>query len=73
MKSTEAKIDDLVTREEVAGLVKKFMDLEDDQGKEMRRRARELQQIWQGAITEGGSSKTNINAFVKGIWQDQED
>ncbi|KAK9940875.1 hypothetical protein M0R45_017515 [Rubus argutus] len=73
VKSTEAKIDHLVTREEVAGLVKKFMDLEDDQGKEMRRRARELQQIWQGAIAEGGSSKTNINAFVKGIWQDQED
>lgn len=70
MKSTEAKINHLVTSEEIAGLVKKIMNLEDDEGKEMRKRATEFQQIWQGAIAEGGSSKMNVKAFVKGISQD---
>lgn len=73
VKSTEAKINHLVTREEIAGLVNKFMDLEDDEGKEMRRRASELQEIWKGAIAEGGSSKININAFIRDISKGHED
>ncbi|XP_004294771.1 PREDICTED: UDP-glycosyltransferase 87A1-like [Fragaria vesca subsp. vesca] len=73
VKSTEAKIDHLVTSDEIASLVKKIMNLGDDEGKEMRRRITELQQILQGAIKEGGSSQTNINAFIRGILQDQED
>ncbi|XP_050369322.1 UDP-glycosyltransferase 87A1-like [Argentina anserina] len=67
VKSTEAKIDYLVTSEEIAMLVKTFMDLEHDEGKEMRERASELQQIWKGAIAKGGSTKANINAFVGDI------
>ncbi|PQQ06558.1 hypothetical protein Pyn_40435 [Prunus yedoensis var. nudiflora] len=72
VKKAEVKIDHLVTREEIAGLVKKIMDLEDEEGKEMRRRARELKKICHGAIAEGGSSETNINAFVRSISQGHE-
>ncbi|KAM5583094.1 hypothetical protein ABKV19_003153 [Rosa sericea] len=67
VKSTEAKIDHLVTSEEIAGLVKKFMDTEDGEGKDMRRRARNFQQIFHGAIAEGGSSESNISAFISDI------
>ncbi|KAB2616622.1 UDP-glycosyltransferase 87A1-like [Pyrus ussuriensis x Pyrus communis] len=45
VRKIEDKIDHLVTKEEFAGLMKKFMDLEDAEGKEMRRRARELKQL----------------------------
>uniref|UniRef100_A0A2N9FHT3 UDP-glycosyltransferases domain-containing protein n=1 Tax=Fagus sylvatica TaxID=28930 RepID=A0A2N9FHT3_FAGSY len=55
----------LVTREEIARLIQKFMNLESDDVKEMRRRANELQQICQRAIAKKGSSETNINAFIK--------
>ncbi|BBH04588.1 UDP-Glycosyltransferase superfamily protein [Prunus dulcis] len=63
VKKAEVKIDHLV---------KKFMDLEDEEGKEMRRRARELKKICHGAIAEGGSSETNINAFIRSISQGHE-
>ncbi|KAL6200415.1 hypothetical protein ACLB2K_030196 [Fragaria x ananassa] len=72
VKSTEAKIDHLVTSEEIAWLVKTFMDLGDGQGKEMRRRAREFQQIYHSAIAEGGSSESNISAFIGDIFQGHE-
>jgi UDP:flavonoid glycosyltransferase YjiC (YdhE family) len=55
----------LVTREEIARLIQKFMNLESDDVKETRRRANELQQICQRAIAKKGSSETNINAFIK--------
>ncbi|KAM0995877.1 hypothetical protein ACFX2C_005951 [Malus domestica] len=69
LRKAEDKRDHLVTSEEIAGLAQKFMDLEDDEGREMRRRARELKQICHDAIEEGGSSQTNINAFVGDIFQ----
>lgn len=61
--------DKLVTREEIARLVQKFMDLENDEVKEMRRRAIEFQQICQRAIDKSGSSETNIDAFIRFIAQ----
>ncbi|KAB2607162.1 UDP-glycosyltransferase 87A1-like [Pyrus ussuriensis x Pyrus communis] len=64
VRKVEDKIDHLVTREEIAGLVKKFMDLEDDEGMETRR-ARELKQLCHDAIAEGVSSHTNIKAFIR--------
>ncbi|XP_059451555.1 UDP-glycosyltransferase 87A1-like [Corylus avellana] len=64
----EVGVDKLVTREEIARVVKNFMNLESDKGKEMRRRASELQQITQRAIAEKGSSQNNINAFVTDIF-----
>ncbi|KAK4274860.1 hypothetical protein QN277_018028 [Acacia crassicarpa] len=65
----EVKEDVLVTRDEVAGLVKRFMDLNSEEGKEMRKRTREVQQICQFAVAEGGSSETNINAFLRDLLQ----
>ncbi|KAL3518014.1 hypothetical protein ACH5RR_020603 [Cinchona calisaya] len=45
----------LITRQEIARLLQKFMDSESDEGKEMRRRAKELQVICQKAAEKGGS------------------
>ncbi|KAJ6751021.1 hypothetical protein OIU85_001546 [Salix viminalis] len=59
--------ENLLTRQEIAKLVQKFMDLESNEGEEMRRRARELGNICQQAIAEGGSSTTNLDAFIRDI------
>jgi hypothetical protein len=40
------------------------MDLDDDEVKEMRKRARELQQVCQNAIASGGSSENNMEEFL---------
>ncbi|KAJ6345622.1 hypothetical protein OIU78_008309 [Salix suchowensis] len=53
----------LVAREEIAGLVQKFMDSERADVQEMRRRSRELQQVCEHAIAEGGTSDIDLNAF----------
>ncbi|CAB4312426.1 unnamed protein product [Prunus armeniaca] len=71
LKKAEVKLDHLVTSEGIAGLVKKFMDLEDEEKKEMRRIAREVKKICYGAIAVGGSSET-INAFIRSISQGHE-
>ncbi|KAI4305397.1 hypothetical protein L6164_028767 [Bauhinia variegata] len=63
----ELGMDTLVRREDIAVLLHKFMDLDSDSVREMRKRARELQQVYQLALAIGGSSETNINAFVKDI------
>ncbi|XP_057488040.1 UDP-glycosyltransferase 87A2-like [Actinidia eriantha] len=57
----------LVTREEIAGLVQRFMDLESEEGKEMRRRAKELQEVSRKATSKGGSAETDIDAFIRDI------
>ncbi|KAF8397212.1 hypothetical protein HHK36_016120 [Tetracentron sinense] len=57
----------LVKREEIAGIVKRFMELEGDENKEMRRRARELQETCGRAIEKGGSSEINLDAFIKDV------
>ncbi|XP_059659838.1 UDP-glycosyltransferase 87A2-like [Cornus florida] len=61
----------VVTREEIAGILQRFMDLESDEAKEMRRRASELKEICQQAVAKGGSAETNIDAFIKDISQCQ--
>lgn len=61
------KEEKFLTREEIAELVQKFMDLESNEGKEMRRRARELGNVCQQGIAEGGSSTTNLDAFIRDI------
>ncbi|XP_021810555.1 UDP-glycosyltransferase 87A2-like isoform X2 [Prunus avium] len=60
--------EDLVTREEIVQLVQRFMDLESKEGNEMRERAKQLQETCQGAIAKGGSSDTNLNAFIKDVF-----
>ncbi|CAK7330431.1 unnamed protein product [Dovyalis caffra] len=57
----------LVTREKIAGLVMKFMDLESNEVEEMRRRAKELQEICQHSTSKDGSSEANINSFIRDI------
>lgn len=58
-----------VTREKIAQLVQKFMDLESRESKEMRKRARDLRDACQLAISEGGSSATNLDDFIRNILQ----
>ncbi|XP_058204227.1 UDP-glycosyltransferase 87A1-like isoform X2 [Rhododendron vialii] len=57
----------LVTREEIASILRRFMDLESDEGKEMRRKAKELEEISRRAVSEGGSAETAIDSFIQDI------
>ena len=57
------------TRGEISELVKRFMDLESSDGKEMRKRVKEIQKYCHQAIAKSGSSDTNLDAFVKSISQ----
>ncbi|RWR76046.1 LOW QUALITY PROTEIN: UDP-glycosyltransferase 87A1-like protein [Cinnamomum micranthum f. kanehirae] len=59
----------VVQRQEIAQTVKRFMDLDGDESRELRRRAREMKEICERAIKKGGSSETNLSAFVKEIVQ----
>ncbi|KAK7276054.1 hypothetical protein RIF29_17185 [Crotalaria pallida] len=66
---TKVKHDTMVTKDEIANIVKRFMDLDSDEGRNMRKRARELQQMCQGTIANGGSSETDVYTFLKQILQ----
>ncbi|KAI3667792.1 hypothetical protein L6452_42861 [Arctium lappa] len=57
----------LVTREEIAKLVKGFMDEESKEGKEMRKRARDVKKICRQATNEGGSAIKDIDLFISDI------
>ncbi|KAI3933112.1 hypothetical protein MKW92_002268 [Papaver armeniacum] len=62
----------LVKRDEVEKIVKKFMNINDaaaDDVKEMRRRSSELKEMCRRALAKGGSSDTNLEAFIKDILQ----
>ncbi|TXG74457.1 hypothetical protein EZV62_003036 [Acer yangbiense] len=63
----ETGSDYLVSREEISELVKRFMDSDSDDKKEMKKRARKIQEFCQVAISEGGSSDTNLDVFVQDI------
>ncbi|CBI15889.3 unnamed protein product, partial [Vitis vinifera] len=65
----QAGVETLVKREEICGIVKRFMNLESNEGKEIRSRARKLQKICQEAAAKGGSSETNVDAFIRYITQ----
>lgn len=55
----------VVGQGEVSRLVKKFMDLDAEESKGLRRRAAELKDKCMKALEEGGSSCTNLDAFVQ--------
>ncbi|KAG4113694.1 hypothetical protein ERO13_D13G240200v2 [Gossypium hirsutum] len=58
------------TRGEISSLVTKLMDLEsDDEVKQMRARAKELQKECLQSIERHGSSESNINSFIHSILQ----
>ncbi|CAI9107063.1 OLC1v1006338C1 [Oldenlandia corymbosa var. corymbosa] len=59
--------ENLIPRAEIAELVRKFMDLESDEGNEIRKRAKELQTICQQALKLGGSSRNAVEAFLTDI------
>lgn len=66
-KKPEIGSESLVTRDEITELVKRFMDFNSDERKEMSKRAREVQEICQEAVAENGSSIANFDAFLKDI------
>ncbi|KAE8710876.1 putative UDP-Glycosyltransferase superfamily protein [Hibiscus syriacus] len=57
----------LVTKENVAQLARRLMDAESNEGKKIRRAAKQLQDKCLGAISEGGSSAANLDAFINSI------
>lgn len=63
----EEGVEKLVEKEEIVKIVHSFMDIESVEGKEMRRRARELGEICRRAIRTNGSSENNITAFIRDI------
>ncbi|XP_061365646.1 UDP-glycosyltransferase 87A1-like [Gastrolobium bilobum] len=64
------KQDTLMSKDEIASLVQRFMDLDSDEVRDMRKNARELQKKCQLGIANGGSSETDLNAFLRHILQD---
>ncbi|KAL2899259.1 UDP-glycosyltransferase 87A2 [Bienertia sinuspersici] len=63
MKNNQSKTE----RHEIAQLVTKFMDPECNERKEMIRRAKELQDIFNKAIENGGSAASHLDAFINNI------
>ncbi|CAH2060061.1 unnamed protein product [Thlaspi arvense] len=55
----------LISREEIMELVERFMDVESEEGREMRRRAFDLSEICRRAVEKRGSSDVNIDAFIQ--------
>ncbi|KAK8551023.1 hypothetical protein V6N13_119519 [Hibiscus sabdariffa] len=62
----------LVSREEIAGIIRRFMDLESDEGKELRSRAKKCSEISRRAVQNGGSSDIDIQTFVHDVSKCQE-
>ncbi|KAF7120809.1 hypothetical protein RHSIM_Rhsim13G0046300 [Rhododendron simsii] len=58
---------DLVRREEIAKLVRRFMDSENVGRKELVERARKIRETCRRAIGKGGSSEKNFEAFMKDV------
>lgn len=57
----------ILAKEDIEELVKRFMDVESQEGKKIRDRARDLKFMCHKAIGEGGSSYTNLDAFISDI------
>lgn len=57
----------VVRGQEIARMVKRLMDLDGDEGKELRRRVGEVKAACERATEKGGSTETNLRSFVKEI------
>ncbi|PON78004.1 UDP-glucuronosyl/UDP-glucosyltransferase [Parasponia andersonii] len=57
----------VMKRDEIAELVRKFMDFESEEVKETRLRAGELRDVCLRAIDKGGSSDDSLDAFIRDI------
>ncbi|KAF7147607.1 hypothetical protein RHSIM_Rhsim03G0028200 [Rhododendron simsii] len=60
-------LENVIGREEIAETVKRFMDLNEEESKEMRRRAKELQETCHRAVEAGGSTDANVNDFLESL------
>ncbi|XP_062170870.1 UDP-glycosyltransferase 87A1-like isoform X2 [Alnus glutinosa] len=69
----DVEIENLVTRGKISELLKRFMDQKSKEMNEMRKRTKQLQEACGGAISEGGSSETNLDAFIEDISKGQSD
>lgn len=58
---------ELIRRDEIKESVKRFMDGESEEEKEMRRRACHLSEICRGSVVKTGSSDVNIDSFLRDI------
>ncbi|KAJ7959882.1 UDP-glycosyltransferase [Quillaja saponaria] len=65
LKRSEVGSEVFLAKEEIAEVLKGFMDLESR--KEVRERAEELKDICHLAIAKGGSSDLNLEAFIRSI------
>lgn len=61
------------SREGIADLVRRFMDPQDEESREIRRRARVIQEVCRNSVGEDGSSEAGINAFIGKIISGQRD
>ncbi|XP_058107389.1 UDP-glycosyltransferase 87A1-like [Magnolia sinica] len=59
--------ENVVKSDEIARTVHRLMDLDGDESKELRRRARELQEFCKRAISTGGSSIASLDTFVRDV------
>ncbi|CAH8313346.1 unnamed protein product [Eruca vesicaria subsp. sativa] len=57
----------LIKKEEIKEVVKRLMDKESEEGKEIRRRVCDLSEMCREAVAEKGSSNVNIDAFIREI------
>ncbi|KAL0922620.1 hypothetical protein M5K25_006619 [Dendrobium thyrsiflorum] len=69
----DAKSVEVVGRKKVAELVKRVMDLEGDESREMRKRVVMLREACRSTVEEGGSSTVNLNDFVEFLVHAKED
>ncbi|GAB4841341.1 hypothetical protein Ancab_022068 [Ancistrocladus abbreviatus] len=54
----------LVKRAEIERIVRKFMDLENNERKELESRAKHIQEKFKQAVEEDGASESNLNGFL---------
>ncbi|XP_047147193.1 UDP-glycosyltransferase 87A1-like [Vigna umbellata] len=59
--------EEVLAKEKIEKLVKRFMDLESQEGKQIRDRAREMKAVCHRAISTVGSSHGNLDAFIRYI------
>ncbi|KAF9596699.1 hypothetical protein IFM89_012898, partial [Coptis chinensis] len=65
MKVKDVASEKLVDSEEICMIVRRFMDLNGDSSKEMRRRSSELKEACSQALSKGGSSEADLDAFIQ--------
>ncbi|KAF9598171.1 hypothetical protein IFM89_025788 [Coptis chinensis] len=65
MNVKDVATDNVIDSKEISKIVQMFMELDGDFSGEMRRRATELKDSCRQALSQGGSSEADLDAFVK--------